>query len=93
MKCRQCGIEIAEKALICYKCGTATTEAKFAPVPIHDTGRSRGFAVLVALVVLLLLGVYVGETGTTETIRMSGWSVAVAAVLGLAGRLLMGRRP
>ena len=23
MNCRQCGIEIAEKALICYKCGAA----------------------------------------------------------------------
>ena len=26
-----CGIEIADKALICYRCGTATTEAKFKP--------------------------------------------------------------
>ena len=24
MQCRQCGTEIAEKAIICYKCGTAT---------------------------------------------------------------------
>ncbi len=24
MVCRQCGTEIAEKAIICYKCGTAT---------------------------------------------------------------------
>jgi len=29
--CRHCGIEIADKALICYRCGTATTEAKFKP--------------------------------------------------------------
>jgi uncharacterized membrane protein YvbJ len=34
MQCRNCGIEIADKALICYRCGTATTEAKFKPVPI-----------------------------------------------------------
>ena len=31
MKCRQCGAEIAEKALICYRCGTATTEPAFKP--------------------------------------------------------------
>lgn len=24
MQCRRCGTEIAEKAIICYKCGTAT---------------------------------------------------------------------
>ena len=28
MKCRSCGAEIAANALICYKCGTATTEAE-----------------------------------------------------------------
>jgi hypothetical protein len=38
MQCRQCGTEIAEKALICYRCGTATTEAKYKPAPI---GRTR----------------------------------------------------
>ena len=25
MICRQCGTDIAEKALICYRCGTATS--------------------------------------------------------------------
>ena len=83
MKCRQCGTDIAEKALICYKCGTATTEAKHAPVPISERRRTPAFALLVALIVLLL-GVYIGETGTTATIRTSGWSVAVAAVVALA---------
>ena len=31
MQCRNCGTEIADKALICYRCGTATTEAKYKP--------------------------------------------------------------
>ena len=31
MKCRSCGAEIAANALICYKCGTATTEARIKP--------------------------------------------------------------
>ena len=29
VRCRNCGTEIADKALICYRCGTATTDAKF----------------------------------------------------------------
>ena len=33
MQCRNCGTEIADKALICFRCGTATTEAKFKPPP------------------------------------------------------------
>lgn len=34
MVCRQCGIEIADKALICYKCGTATQERRVEPVAL-----------------------------------------------------------
>ena len=38
MICKHCQTEIADKALICYRCGTATTEAKYKPAPI---GRRR----------------------------------------------------
>ena len=31
MTCRTCGTEIADKAIICYRCGNATTEAQFKP--------------------------------------------------------------
>ena len=31
MKCRSCGAEIAANALICYKCGTATSEPNIKP--------------------------------------------------------------
>jgi hypothetical protein len=39
MQCRNCGTEIADKALICYRCGAATSEAKFKPAPIRRTRR------------------------------------------------------
>ena len=39
MQCRNCGIEIADKALICYRCGTATTEARFKPAPLNPRRR------------------------------------------------------
>lgn len=58
MKCRQCGIDIADKALICYKCGTATTEAKYQPATVHDRPSYLRPALLVpvaAVVVALLL--------------------------------------
>lgn len=54
MLCRNCGTEIADKALICYRCGTATTEAKFKP-PAGGQSPRRGVAITVALVLVLLL--------------------------------------
>ena len=44
MKCTTCGASIADKALICYRCGNATTEAKFKPPTegsIFDRPRRR----------------------------------------------------
>jgi hypothetical protein len=53
--CRSCGTEIADKALICYRCGTATTEARFKP-PAAKRRRPGGalIAMLIALIVVLL---------------------------------------
>ena len=31
MTCRNCGTEIADKALICYRCGKATTDPRIKP--------------------------------------------------------------
>ena len=56
MKCRHCGTEIADKALICYKCGTATTEAKHKPyVAPKRPGVSPIVWGVVAVAVLVLL--------------------------------------
>jgi ribosomal protein L40E len=50
MKCRSCGAEIAANALICYKCGTATSEPKI-KAPAKRTGLGRG-----SIAGLILLG-------------------------------------
>ena len=64
MKCRYCGTEIADKALICYKCGNATTEPRIKP---PDEGpilgrprRSRRlpYVVIVIILILALLAAY-----------------------------------
>lgn len=38
MVCKACGAEIAEKALICYKCGTATFDSVRKPAPLPASG-------------------------------------------------------
>ena len=56
MKCRNCGTDIAEKALICYRCGTATTEAKYQPyVAPKGRGGSTLIYAVIAVAVLALL--------------------------------------
>jgi len=57
MKCRNCGAEIADKALICYRCGVATTEARYKPADLHDKRSpfSRPSIIWIVLVILALL--------------------------------------
>jgi len=59
MKCRSCGAEIADKALICYRCGTATTEAKYQPVPLRPRRSGRNLiAILIVILLLMLAAAY-----------------------------------
>jgi hypothetical protein len=51
MLCRNCGTEIADKAIVCYRCGTATTEPARKPVAI----RRRRSPVLPIVILLALL--------------------------------------
>ena len=61
MKCRSCGAEIAEKALICYRCGTATTEAKYQPAPLRRRSSSRTLMMTIVIIALIaLLALYFG---------------------------------
>lgn len=54
MQCRSCGTDIADKALICYRCGTATVEAKHKPYETPPAS-SRAPLVLGATIALVLL--------------------------------------
>jgi len=82
--CRSCGAEIADKALICYRCGTATTEAAFKPPPSR---RSSASLVASAVVIILLAGIalYLSRTeGGGSAPAYYSW-IAVAAGLLIAG--------
>ena len=59
MQCRQCGAEIAEKALICYRCGTATTEAKYQPAPLPRKGASSSSRTLIWVVLAIVIAALV----------------------------------
>jgi hypothetical protein len=83
MKCRHCGTEIADKALICYRCGTATKDPTFKPTA---TGRRGSFSNTVtsvlALTLLVLLALYMGRMSAGEVPRVAIWfAVAIAVAL------------
>jgi uncharacterized membrane protein YvbJ len=55
MKCRQCGTEIAEKALICFRCGASVQEAVHKPYVAAKKKRPIIVYVIAAVLVLAAL--------------------------------------
>jgi hypothetical protein len=57
MRCRNCGTEIADRALICFRCGRATTAPRIKPPEegsLFDRPRRRRGPVGTAITILLL---------------------------------------
>jgi hypothetical protein len=93
--CRTCGTEIADKALICYRCGTATTEAKYKPAAIRP--RRRRSSVLI-LILILLLAALLAFVFLRNSVRAAGLEPTTAiedaaqtTVDGLPAVLLLDR--
>lgn len=92
MICKSCGTEIAEKALICYRCGTATTEAKYKPAALPPRGRTSMLPSLLALVALVLLALFMGRLTTGEVPRVLAWIIVGIGVVLVAVRGRLRRR-
>jgi hypothetical protein len=93
MQCRNCGAEIADKALICYRCGTATTEAKFKPpAPRGSSSRAGLSASVLVLVVLVLVAQYLGRIGAGDIPQLAAWLAAGVTLVLVARGLYIRRR-
>jgi ABC-type transport system involved in cytochrome c biogenesis permease subunit len=80
MICRQCGTEIAAKALICYRCGTATTEPQFRPAARKPSSSLSLILTMIALA-LVIVSLYLGRASAGETSRLFSWIVIAVAVV------------
>ena len=63
MVCKHCGTEIADKAIICYRCGAGTTDPVRQPARV---ARRRSPLLSFVVIALLLLGaLYMGQASRT----------------------------
>jgi hypothetical protein len=90
MICKNCGTEIADKALVCFRCGTATFEAKVKPGRPAPQ-RSR-VPVVLALLILLLAALFMSQAAAGQAPRLVSWVVAGLAVIVIAWQLFQRRR-
>ena len=80
MTCRNCGTEIADKALICFRCGTATTAPRIPPPPPPP---ARGpIPVVIAVLIIIVAAVLALPELPPGEARMAGWGV-VAVITAL----------
>lgn len=93
MQCRQCGTEIADKAIVCFRCGASTTD----PVRKAVTVKRRRSPLLsaVVIVVLLLIALYLGQASRTaanpELPQLAAGLALGAAIAVLLLRILRRR--
>lgn len=86
MKCRQCGTEIADKAIVCYRCGTSTTTPLRAPAPARRRRYRASLDLVVALLLLVFFALYLGLAGREAIPRNVAWTIAGIALLLLIWR-------
>ena len=89
MICRNCGTEIADKAIVCYRCGVGTKDPVRQPVAVRP--RRGRLLPLVALVLLMLLGLYLGQAGATVWPEGKGYGLGAGFAIALAIVLLIVR--
>jgi acyl-CoA synthetase (AMP-forming)/AMP-acid ligase II len=93
MNCRQCGTEIADKALICYKCGAATTDPIYQPPsPAGRRSRATFVVTFIALLLLAAVAVVLARSSPSGTPPIVTYIVAAVAIVIVTLRAYARRR-
>lgn len=85
MQCRSCGTEIADKAIICYRCGQGTTDPVRRAVPIAP--RRGLLPSLLPGLVLLIVALTLYSIADTSVYREQ--IITGAGICGGAGVVLL----
>ena len=90
MNCPMCGTAIADKALVCYRCGTPTTQVS---PPASAPQRRSSLLPALALLVLVAGALYLGQAQTGQVPRVVSWAIAGLGLVVIAWLLVArGRR-
>lgn len=90
MVCQNCGTEIADKAIVCFRCGQATVAAVRKPAPPRS--RLRGTFSLITLVLLAFAALFLGQAGTIDVPPEARYAVIAVALVLLGWRIMARRR-
>ncbi len=92
MICKNCGTDLADKALICYRCGTAIAEPRLKPPPTRSDARvSVAYGVL-AVLLLTLVALFAWPSASGAPPETLVWITTAAVAVVLAWRVFAGRR-
>jgi hypothetical protein len=89
MRCKHCGTEIADKAIVCYRCGAPTAEPAAAP---PARGRRLVIPVLAAIALLVIAALYMAMAARGSTPPLLNWGMLVLAAVIVVWRFWMVRR-
>jgi hypothetical protein len=81
MQCRNCGTEIADKAIVCYRCGQATTDPVRRAVPVKP--KRSVLPSLIVAAVMVLVALYLGYASRTAA-DPDRWQTLSGVLLGAA---------
>lgn len=93
MQCRNCGTEIADKAIVCFRCGQGTTDPARKPVQVRPAGRAwpSFLAPILAILLSLILLVLSDSSAHPRAITITAGLLAALGALLLIARLLRRR--
>lgn len=90
MVCKACGTDIADKAIVCYRCGTATAEPARQRSSAPARRGVRAVLAFVAMIALVAAGVALVPRTPAGGPRILAY--AALALLAFASFRLIGRR-
>ena len=92
MQCRNCGTEIADKAIVCYRCGVGTTEPLRKPALLPSTRPGPPLVAGILPLVLALAALAGAQaSGYPKEMDVAAAVLATVGVLMLIVRLLRRR--
>jgi hypothetical protein len=84
MQCRNCGTEIADKAIVCFRCGAATTDPVRRPAKITRKGSPLVYLVLIIVLGMLAIALFqASRTAGNPDIFQLGAGICTGGALAL----------